>query len=249
MLKHRFVFVSKDGSFRFDRDESDSFSAAHPGVRFDYIQDNTQPLADVYNLILGESDTADFDFVYFMHADVSLDFAGFISHVESAADKYDLIGLCGCSKFSVSQSPLNWFCGSHPFPNDRWGCVTHGELGNQVSFFSQHSPDVADHEAACIDGLCIVFTKKAVASGIRFDPSLGAFDFYDTDISMQAVLKYGLRVGVVVRRDLKHYSVGKSILTDSFLENEARFRSKWNFQAPPGAPVLKFMPAEPKSVK
>ena len=70
-------------------------------------------------------------------------------------------------------------------------------------------------------------------SGMKFDPSVGEFDCYDTDISMQAILKYGLRLGVVVRRDLKHFSVGKSILTPRFLESEAKLRRKWGFPEPP----------------
>ena len=92
-----------------------------------------------------------------------------MNQLEQLSGKYDLIGLCGCAKISVGQSPLNWFCGSIPYPNDRWGCVTHGELGGQVSFFSQHRPDVLDHEVACIDGLCIIFSRKAIDSGLRFD--------------------------------------------------------------------------------
>ena len=153
-----------------------------------------------------------------------------MDQLERLNGKYDLVGLCGCAKISVGQSPLNWFCGSIPYPNDRWGCVTHGELGGQVSFFSQHYPDVLDHEVACIDGLCIIFSRKAIDSGLRFDEALSPFDFYDTDISMQAVLKYKMKVGVIVRKELQHWSVGKSILTPGFLKNEEVFRAKWGFQ-------------------
>lgn len=249
MLNHRFVFVSKNDEFKFGRDKSDAFQVEHPTVRFDYVQNNAQPLADVYNLMLDENCSGDFDYVYFMHADVSLDFLGLIRHVESVAGKYDLIGLCGCAKFCVSQSPLNWFCGSNPFPQFRWGCVTHGELGNQTSFFSQHSPDVTDHEVACIDGLCIIFSKNAVKAGLRFDNSLGSFDFYDSDISMQAVLRYGFKIGVVVRKDLQHYSIGRSILTKDFLQNEAKFRKKWDFRPPAGSFVEKVMNGQEGAVQ
>ena len=165
-----------------------------------------------------------------MHADVSFDPVGVMNQLENLNGKYDLIGLCGCARISVGQSPLNWYCGSIPYPGDRWGCVTHGELGGQVSFFSQHHPDVADHEVACIDGLCIIFSRKAIDAGLRFDEMLSPFDFYDTDISMQAVLKYGLKVGVIVRKELQHWSVGKSILSQDFLKNEEAFRAKWGFQ-------------------
>ena len=239
MLKHRFIFVSKNSEFKVGREETNKLKIEQPTFRFDYIADNRSALADVYNNILNEDD--DSDFIYLMHADISLNFIELAEHVESLNGKYDVMGLCGCAKINVSQSPLNWFCGSRPFPADRWGCVTHGEIGNQTSFFSQHSPDVTDHEVACIDGLCIIFTRKAISSGLRFDNKLGQFDFYDTDISMQAVIKYGLKLGVVVRKELVHYSIGKSILTQDFLKNEIKFRNKWNFPPPPNTPIAGMM--------
>lgn len=241
MLKHRFIVVSKDDTFKLGREAAAKVTETEPTVVFDYVGDNKEPLAAVYNRVLDADKES--DFVYFMHADVSFDVLALAAHVESVAGKYDVIGLCGCAKFSVGQSPLNWYCGSNPFPDARWGCVSHGELGGQTSFFSQHSPEVRDHEVACIDGLCIVFTRKAVDSGLRFDPAVGDFDFYDSDISMQAVLKYGLRLGVVVRKDLVHYSIGKSILSREFLEREARFRTKWGFDPPKGSEVEKIMAA------
>ena len=178
-----------------------------------------------------------------MHADVQLDAEGLTKHVESVAGKYDLIGLCGCQKINVSQTPLNWFCGSIPFPDFRWGCVTHGELGGETSFFNRMNPETTDSEVACIDGLCIIFTKKAIDSGLRFDEDLGMYDMYDTDISFQAILKYGLKVGVVVRKDLSHFSVGKSILTKECYETEKKFRKKWGF------PQVKNPKFEPEAVK
>lgn len=102
-----------------------------------------------------------------------------------------------------------------------------------MSWFSQHSPEVGDHEVACIDGVCIVLAKKAILDrSLRFDPTVGEFDFYDTDISMQAMMS-GLKLGVVVRKDLMHFSVGKSILSPHFLENELKFRKKWSLPIPP----------------
>ena len=212
MLKHKIVFVSKDDKFRIGREAAGKLTAETPELQFYYVANNASPLAGVYNAFLDEKGS-EWDFIYFAHADVELDFRGLAEHVESVKDKYDVIGLCGCEKLNVSQHPLNWFCGSRPFPENRWGCVTHGELDGQTSFFNEHSPNVTDREVACVDGLCIIISKKAANAGLRFDPSVGDFDCYDTDISMQTVLKYGMRLGVVVRKDLYHYSVGKSILT------------------------------------
>ena len=221
-MKFKFVFVSKDEAFKMPGDSMPD------EVESLYFGNNKEPLSKVYNGVLDQD--KDSDFVLLSHADVSFDVKAVIAQLESLNGKYDLIGMCGCAKISVGQSPLNWFCGSIPYPEHRWGCVTHGELGGHMTFFSSHHPDVADHEVACIDGLCIIFTRKAIDSGLRFDESLSPFDFYDTDISMQAVLKYKMKVGVIVRTELQHWSVGRSILTQDFLKNEEAFRAKWGFQ-------------------
>ena len=224
--RFKFVIVSKDDSTCF---KDDDFNCMQ-NVDVEYINNNTIGLPTLYNKAIDEN--KDFDFIVLMHADVWFDVKSFVMHVEAVKDKYDLIGLCGCDKISVSQSPLNWFCGSRPFPMNRWGCVTHGELGDQITYFSQHSPEILDHEVACIDGLCIVFTKKAIEAGLRFDENLAPFDMYDTDISFQAVMVKKLRVGVIVQTELKHYSVGRSITTDQFLINEIAFRDKWHLDYP-----------------
>ena len=168
-------------------------------------------------------DDKDVDFLIFMHSDVSLSFPEFILHVRECADRYDVMGLCGCESINVSISPLNWFTGSSLKPNGRWGCVTHGELGNQKSFFSSDRPSVTDHPVACVDGLCLVLSMKAIESGLRFNENL-RFDCYDTDLCLDAVMNRGLRVGCLVEQSLVHQSVGKSILGPGFLDCEREMR-------------------------
>lgn len=231
MINHKIYFISKDSNFMSGNLPDTEF------LKFKYISDNKLPLAVIYNKIIEEN--KDVDFLYLVHSDVKLDFKMLAEHVESVRDKYDVIGLCGCSNISVSQSPLNWFCGSIPFPEKRWGCVSHGELKGQISYFSSHSPDITDHEVACIDGLCIILSQKAIQAGLRFDENLGQYDMYDTDLSFQAVLKYKLKLGVVIRKDLCHYSVGKSILSENFLRTEIKFRNKWNLEIPQNSPIRK----------
>lgn len=235
MSKWKFVIVSKNTEFKLSPDKFANV-ADLAEINISYVDNNTKPLAEVYNKYLeyerGSNGTS-WDYMVFMHADVSLDLSGFIKHVEKVSEKYDILGLCGTATMNVMQSPLNWFTSSRPTPDKRWGCVMHGELGNQMAWFSQHSPDVGDHEVACLDGLCIIFTKKIILDrSIRFDPNVGEFDFYDTDLSMQAMMS-GLKLGVVVRKDLMHFSIGKSILSQHFLENELKFRKKWNLPLPP----------------
>lgn len=235
MSKFKFVVVSKDENFKMPLEKlSSSKSCAY------VIPNNKDSLAKVYNRYLSQTRQIkeyNTDFIVFMHADVEVDIDKLIAHAEEYKDKYDVMGLCGTSVMNVSQSPLNWWTASNPTPEARWGCVTHGELGNQKSFFGSHHPEVRDHEVACIDGLCIIFGPKAIASGIKFDEQF-LFDCYDTDISLQAVLKYKFKLGVIIEESLKHYSVGRSILTDDFLMHEIDLRKKWQLGFPPNSKIM-----------
>ena len=236
MTKFRYVVVAKDSKFSLGTlEEIQSLNNESREVKC--ISNNTKSLPEIYNEYLNESRAAnDVDFLVFMHADVKVDLASLEAHCIACESKYDVMGLCGTSIINVSQSPLNWWTGSNPTPNAKWGCVTHGEIGNQTSYFSKHTPDQLDHEVACIDGLCIIFTKKALGKPIYFDTQF-QYDFYDTDLSFQCVLKYQLRLGVIVEKSLQHYSVGKSILTRDFLQHEVDFRKKWNLEIPPNSPI------------
>lgn len=233
-MKIDFVVVSKDSNFKM---QPDAFSKASDVVDASvvYVADNTKSLAEVYNEHLRaerSKEEAKCDYLVFMHGDVEFDVGSFAKHLSKVAGKYDIIGLCGASVLNVSQSPLNWFTGSRNDPNSRWGCVMHGELNNQMSWFSQHSPDVGDHEVACIDGLCMIFTKTALESKIEFDPGIGKYNCYDTALCLDAMLNYNLKLGVVVRKDLIHYSVGKSILNQDFLKEEYNMRKKFKLPIP-----------------
>ena len=231
-MNTEFVIVAKDNDFKLERNMTAQFEAAHPNVKFNYVSDNKLALADVYNTFIEQHRAnKDIDCLILMHADVYLNIENLLKHIEEVKDKYDVLGLCGCSKISVGQSPLNWWTGSNPYPKHKWGCVSHGEIGNTLSFFSEHHPAVTDHEAACIDGLCIVLLKKAIEdSDILFDRTF-AFSHYDTDFSFQCVMKKNLKLGVIVQKDLQHWSVGKSITTPEFMNSEKLFREKWHFEA------------------
>ena len=205
MSKFEFVFVAKDEKFKFAREFTSQYEKSHTNVKFNYVANNILSLATVYNTFIEQHrNNKDIDFLVLMHADVQLDLDGLMSHIESLNGKYDVIGLCGCSKISVGQTPLNWYTGSRSFPEYRWGCVTHGELGNRQSFFSSHTPNITDHEVACIDGLCFILTKNAIEnSDILFDDRF-SFSHYDTDFSFECVMKKNLKLGVIVRKDLQH---------------------------------------------
>lgn len=234
------AMVSKDEGFSMTAETQASFSDAHETSKIVRIQNNRRNITVVGNELMQRTLDEGFDFLVLMHSDVEIDLCKLANHIVECRDRYDIMGLCGCEKISVSQSPLNWFCGSRPFPEFRWGCVCHGELGDSVSFFSSQRPEIRDHAVSCIDGLCMVFSRHAIESGIRFDEKL-RFNCYDTQISLDAVMKYNLRVGCLVEQELKHFSVGRSIMTDEFLADEKILRERFGFPVPEGSRLKTFL--------
>ena len=255
MSKIFIMLVSKDTRFSISDSAIQDFYAKWPEyvniVKFKKISNNMMPLPELYNNVLDNmkyktfDDKEEYDFVVFMHADVSISLIDLVTDIERCKDKYDVMGLCGCAKISTNESPLNWFCGSNKYPQSRWGCVTHGEAGNQMSYFSMHSPDVKDHSVACIDGLCIIISKHAADVDLRFGTEF-TWDQYDTDLSFSCVIKHKLRLGVLVEKSLHHYSIGKSILTNQFLINEIKLRKKWDLGIPKGSKLEQIILANPQ---
>lgn len=246
--KIKFIIVSKDDKFsltgenisdlyKINKDFGDS-------VRFQKIANNKENLTIVYNRELRhERENKSNDFLVFLHADVVVDFSHMIKHIIECKDKYDIMGLCGCQKIITSQSPLNWFTGSMQIPQSRFGCVTHGELGNHKSFFSGDRQKITDAPVACIDGLCIIFGRKTLESNIEFDERL-RFNCYDTQISFDALMNFNLKLGVIVEESLMHYSVGKSILSKDFLFDEIILRNRFKLEIPKDSPIQSILNKE-----
>lgn len=246
-MKFCFTIVSKDEKFSISKESINGFLLRHQDSSIDECANNKEKITELFNKKFDYCLRNNYDFSVMMHADVYVDLEKLVRHIEECSEKYDVMGLCGCEKISVSESPLNWFCGSRKFPEGRWGCVTHGELNNHKSFFSFDRPEITDHGVSCIDGLCMIFSKKAIESGLRFDENLG-FNCYDTQISLDAVMKHKLKLGVLVEDELMHFSVGKSILEDKFFDDEIILRKRFGFDVPPGSRLEEYISKKQKSV-
>lgn len=185
MSKFSINIVSKDSNFKINEEDIDSYMKEHSEhvLKANLIANNKEHIGVIYNKIFGDyintPDDEKADFVVLMHADVFFDLSHFLNHVEECKEKYDVFGLCGTEVLNISKTPLNWYTGSSDCPDKRWGCVMHGELGNTVSFFSGDRKETTDHSVGCIDGLCMVFNRKAVESGLRFNEEF-EFNCYDT---------------------------------------------------------------------
>ena len=243
MIRIDVVFVSGDESFLFTEKDEKNLFILNPilskYITFTRIPNNGESLTKVYNRVLEDKTRKNrSDFVAFVHSDAKMDFVHVFNGLDRCRWKYDIIGLCGTQVAITSQTPLNWFTSSIPCPDKRVGYVRHGDDDGRESYFSRNRQELEDAPVGMIDGVFIAFGRKALESGIRFDERF-SFDQYDSDISFQALLKYGLRLGVMVEKSLVHKSVGKSILTRDFLIHELDFRKKWNLEIPKGTPIEK----------
>lgn len=229
VVKVDIVMVSKDDSFMMDES---SLNNVEDKVRLERVGNNRDFLPVVYNkYIRKHREDKDVDYLILQHGDVSYDVKHLLRRLEETKGKYDVIGLCGASKITVSYTPLNWWCGSNPYPEEKWGCVTHGQDGGHMSFYNFHHPDVNDREVAIIDGLCIILTRDLIENtDILFDERF-TWDFYDTDFCWNAIFNYHKNIGVIVEKSLRHFSIGIGILADTFLENEIKFREKWKLDS------------------
>lgn len=188
---------------------------------------NTYTLTQFGNKMIEESKDY-YDYLILMHADVDLSLNEFVKHLIETKDKYDIVGLAGTKKLFISQSPLTWFTGSHKYPKERYGRITHNHDGMMLeSFFSRDKPDVFDTEVLTIDGLLMCFNKKTLQNEkARFDEQF-TYDFYDLDFCLNAQVNTDLKIGVFVQPTI-HNSLGKSVLTEEYLDPERKFRIKWN---------------------
>lgn len=207
------------------------------------FEDNKDSIPVTYNKALRyarSSKDKSYDYIVFIHNDVKIpDFKAFYESVKSGSSKYSLMGFAGSSELLISEtpSPLAWWLTAKvALAKSKKPCI-YGKIFHpavdkdksselEESFFNSWCPEVKDHEAACIDGLCMVFGKNMIGSDVLFDESFKN-DFYDMDISLQAILIAKEKVGVLVV-PMIHYSHGMGIMKQEFLEEEAVFRKKWS---------------------
>lgn len=234
MFKYKFIIISKDSNTLLTKKDFEKFE----NIDVEFVLNNSTPITQIYNQYLFKTrqniNDIIYDYLIFIHADARLDISQLLKHIETVHGKYAIMGLCGTEYVNVSECPLNWYTSSAQRPQARWGSVTHIEMNNTTTYFSQDRPNILDHEVGCIDGVCIIFSKEALQSGISFDETF-KFDQYDTDLSLQCVMNYKMKLGVLVEQSLVHASVGKSITTNEFLIHELDLRRKWKFGIPPNS--------------
>lgn len=151
---------------------------------------NNQPLAKVYNEAIRQTLKEDYDCLVLVHDDVWL-LHDPAPNLKQAFEKYDLVGVAGCSKAEI-KAPALWHIMGGGFNSGYLhGAVSHGTPDNQhVSSFGRFP-----HQVVLIDGVFMALSRK-VMENVKFDEDCpSAFHFYDLIMSYSAH-QAGYKVGV-----------------------------------------------------
>ena len=184
---------------------------------------NKDGLPTQYNKALTNIEKS--EYLVFTHDDITLNDAFFFDKVINS--KFDVIGAVGGKAwgipggFDLEHRPLIWTvatCGKGAS-----GFMLH-DLHTYGDHYLPSSYGYAPLETMTLDGSIIIFTRKAVEKGLRWDEGFN-FHWYDMDICAQAH-KLGLRVGTAPIL-LTHGSVGASVAQPQFMEGQRRFVEKW----------------------
>jgi len=167
------------------------------------ILNNKKGLAEVYNNCLDLAIQEKFDYIMFIHDDVHLEHDPRLK-LEELFQKYDIVGVAGCSKAEM-KSPALWHLMGGGFYNGYEPCHLHGAVGHfhmvepsigmrhkekSITNFGYHP-----HRVVMIDGVFMAFNRKAIET-VRFDEDCPSkFHFYDLNLCARALEK-GLKIGV-----------------------------------------------------
>tara|TARA_R100000951_G_scaffold8193_1_gene7432 strand:+ start:6175 stop:6855 length:681 start_codon:yes stop_codon:yes gene_type:complete len=183
------------------------------------VDNNTQPLAKVYNAAVKEiSRRGECNTVVFMHDDVTINCSDLDTRIDEALDKFDVIGVAG-NRTAEIKSPALWHLMTTP--DKLAGAAAHikGDTYQITSF------GPLNVRALMIDGVFIAARLDKLPDK-PFDESCPAgFHFYDLDFSLNCnanKLKLGVWDIPII-----HASPGLAEITQEWRDGEKWFLSKW----------------------
>jgi len=154
------------------------------------ILNNKKGLVEVYNNCLDLAIQKNFDYIMFIHDDVHLEHDPRLK-LEELFQKYDIVGVAGCSKAEM-KSPALWHLMGGGFGGGNLhGAVAHGNADRKhMTSFGAYPQRVV-----MIDGVFMAFNRKAIET-VRFDEDCPSkWHYYDLCMCARALEK-GLKIGV-----------------------------------------------------
>lgn len=207
-----------------------------------YIEDRPEfeGIADKYNwaienIVLKSGD----DVICFRHDDASFRTPEdmIIGQVRRAWDKG--VGVCGVIGTIMLENSCTWWYpnrslngsgfiiqgGLEPLKDkDGKDVIVDGKKAMRKIEYPMNEHRGTHDYLATVDGCCLWINKKLFEEGMRFDPTLKGYHFYDVDICLQA-LSRGYKVSTI-NVLVKHESIGE--LPKNFDELRKVMFDKWN---------------------
>jgi len=190
-----------------------------PGIEFKFIENNTRPLAEVYNEELSIISDTDVDYVIFVHDDVIFRTPAIQAILDE--QQYDISGVAGTASIEVKE-PALWHLMS---TRDKYaGAVAH-PISESQYYVTSFGP--MPSRVLVVDGVVIAVKVSAIDENLRFDEeNPGHWHHYDLDFCLTGN-KHRKTIGVV-DIPIIHSSPGLSSLDDTaFKLSQKWFINKW----------------------
>jgi hypothetical protein len=202
-------------------------------VDLHFFLDNKLPLAVVYNKALQHARDENLNNLLLIHDDVWLEHDP-RPKLEKLFDKFDVVGVAGCSKAEI-KSPALWHLmgGGFGAGGNLHGCVQHygydrnpdwdsnAKLVKQPSNYGKYP-----HRVVMIDGVFMALNQNYIQNGDGFDEECPSkYHMYDLNFSMSAHYN-GFKIGV---GDIliTHESPGLREFTEDWKAGELYFLKKY----------------------
>ena len=136
---------------------------------------------------------------------------------------WDVVGVAGSKGFSIPNPSqrTGWWSP----PNAQFGLVggvLHHDKNNGQSIYTSYGKSPSP--ALVVDGCFIAMSGRAIARGLRFDPTF-TFHCYDVDLCLTA-WEMGLKTGVEPIL-VTHDSPGLGFMSDDFMQAQSLLVKKW----------------------
>lgn len=187
---------------------------------FFFKENNTTPIAKVYNKAIDFAIKENIDYLVLCHDDIIIE-SNLDKKIPEMFNRFDMFGVAGATQCKLEKPALWHLMGGGFGSGNLHGAVAHGTQDQKsMTYFGPYPKRVI-----MLDGVFLAI-KRDVFTKIRFDETCPAgFHFYDIQYSMDAH-KAGFKVGVSDVM-ITHVSPGLREFTDEYNKGQEWFLQRY----------------------
>lgn len=187
---------------------------------FFFKENNTTPIAKVYNKAIDFAIKENIDYLVLCHDDIIIE-SNLDKKIPEMFNRFDMFGVAGATQCKLEKPALWHLMGGGFGSGNLHGAVAHGTQDQKsMTYFGPYPKRVI-----MLDGVFLAI-KRDVFTKIRFDETCPAgFHFYDIQYSMDAH-KAGFKVGVSDVM-ITHASPGLREFTDEYNKGQEWFLQRY----------------------